>query len=76
MAVFATRLPWARAYVGIAPPATSVLSDAAGAAQFTLDGRATTATFRAWHPSLGETAATVSFSAAKSAYEVTLTFRR
>ncbi len=76
LAVFATGLPWARAYVGIAPPATSALSDAAGTAQFTLDGRATRATLRAWHPSLGEAAATVSFSAAKSAYELTLTFKR
>lgn len=76
VAVFATGLPWARAFVAIVPPAAGALSDGAGNAQFTLDGRAAKATLRAWHPSLGQAAATVSFSAAKSAYEVTLTFRR
>ncbi len=74
--VFAPGLPWARAYVGIAPPAAIALSDGAGAARFTLDGRATTVTVRAWHPSLGEAVATVSLRAATSTYEVTLTFKQ
>jgi hypothetical protein len=76
VAVYATGLPWARAFIGIAPAGSAALSDATGAAQFTLDGRATTAAFRAWHPSLGQAAATVAFTAAKSTYDVTLTFRR
>ncbi len=76
VAVYATGLPWARAFVGIAPAGAGALSDATGAAQFTLDGRATKAAFRAWHPSLGQAAATVSLTAATSTYDVTLTFRR
>ncbi len=76
VAVYATGLPWARAFIGVAPAGASALTDATGAAQFTLDGRATKAAFRAWHPSLGQAAATVSFTAAKSTYDVTLTFRR
>lgn len=76
VAVYATGLPWARAFVAIVPPAAGAMSDGAGSAQFTVDGRAAKATFRAWHPSLGQAAATVSFSSATSAYDVTLTFRR
>ncbi len=76
LAVFATGLPWARAFVGIAPPGASALSDAAGTALFTVDGRAGEASFHAWHPSLGLAEATVALSASTSAYEVTLTFKR
>jgi hypothetical protein len=74
--VYGAGLPWARAFVAIAPPGVSAVSDAAGRAQFTLDGRGTQTTVRAWHPSLGVVAAKVSLSAQQRAYDVTLTYQR
>ena len=76
LAVYAARLPWARAFVAVAPAASSALSDSDGRAQFTVDGRGTTATIRAWHPSLGVVSSKLSISAKKTDYDVTLTFKR
>jgi hypothetical protein len=76
LAVYAARLPWARAFVAIAPAASSALSDGDGRAQFTVDGRGTTATIRAWHPSLGIVSSKLTISAKRNDYEVTLTFKR
>lgn len=76
LAVYASRLPWARSFVAIAPPGSTALSDADGRVQFTLDGRGAKATIRAWHPSLGLVAAKLDLVPNKSDYELTLTFRR
>ena len=76
LAVYASRLPWARSFVAIAPPGSSALSDADGRVQFTLDGRGAKTTIRAWHPSLGIVAANLDLSPNKSGYELTLTFKR
>ncbi|MDZ7631284.1 MAG: hypothetical protein U5K74_08035 [Gemmatimonadaceae bacterium] len=76
VAVVAARLPWARAFIAIAAPGTGALTDADGRAQFTLDGRGTTATIKAWHPSLGTASAKVTLSPMRADYDVTLTFKR
>lgn len=76
LAVYAARLPWARSFIAVAPPASSALTDADGRAQFTVDGRGGTVTVRAWHPSLGIVATKVALSPKQVDYEVTLTFRR
>jgi hypothetical protein len=74
--VYSLRLPWARAFVAIAPPASVALSDSGGHAHFTLDGRGTTTIVRAWHPSLGIVSAKVSLRPNQPVQDVTLTFRR
>ncbi len=76
LGIYATRLPWARAFVAITPLGVSAISDATGAASFTLDRAATKLTIRAWHPSLGVASASINPSSAGAAPAVTLTFRR
>ena len=76
LAVYATRLPWARAFVAIAPVGAGAVTTAEGRARFTLDARGGKATIRAWHPSLGVVGAKVSLKAGGAAQVVTLTFRR
>jgi hypothetical protein len=75
VAVYATRLPWARAYVAVTPPALSAISDVDGVARFTLDRAGRKAVFRAWHPALGIVSATVDPSTLADNAVVTLTFR-
>jgi hypothetical protein len=76
LGVYSTRLPWARAYVAIAPPGGSAITDATGAASFTFDRSSGTLTIRAWHPSLGVVAGNVTPSSAGTAPTLTLTYRR
>ncbi len=75
VAVYATTLPWARAYVAITPPALSAITDVDGMARFTLDRTGRTAVFRAWHPALGIVSATVDPMTLPDGAVVTLTFR-
>jgi hypothetical protein len=76
LAIYASRLPWARSFIAVAPPAASALTDRDGRAQFTVDGRGGTVTIRAWHPSLGIVAKKLTLPAGQSDYELTLTYRR
>jgi hypothetical protein len=76
LAIYAARLPWARSFIAIAPPAASALTDGDGRAQFTVDGRGRSFTIRAWHPSLGIVAKRVELKMGKADYEVTLTYQR
>lgn len=76
IAIYATRLPWARAFVVAAPSGTSGISDATGHVSFVFDRRATTATIRAWHPVLGDASATVNPSTFDSNGVLTITFKR
>jgi hypothetical protein len=75
LAVYATRLPWARAYIAVTPPALSAITDSDGVARFTLDRTGRTAVFRAWHPALGLVSATVNPSTLAADAVVTLTFK-
>jgi hypothetical protein len=74
--VYAQRLPWARAFVAIAPPASVSMSDSTGRTQFTVDGRGTTATVRAWHPALGIVSRKVTIRTNSVVYDVDLTYKR
>ncbi len=74
--IYSTRLPWARAFVVTAHPGAAALTDASGAATFTLDKAVTKVTVRAWHPSLGVATGSVNPSTAGAAPTLTLTFRR
>lgn len=76
LGIYATRLPWARAFVAITPVGVSAITDANGAASFTLNRAATKLTIRAWHPSLGVAVESLNPSSAGAAPAVTLTFRR
>jgi hypothetical protein len=76
LAIYAARLPWARSFIAIAPPAASALSDADGRAQFVVDGRARSFSIRAWHPSLGIVAKRVEIPTGKADLEVSLQFKR
>jgi hypothetical protein len=73
--VHTTRVPWARAYVVVTPPALGAITDVDGMARFTLDRTGRTAVFRAWHPALGIVSATVDPSTLPDGAVVTLTFR-
>lgn len=75
LGVFATRLPWARAFVAVTPPAVSAISDVDGIARFTLDRTGRKAILRAWHPSLGIVSATVDPSTLADNAVITLTFK-
>jgi hypothetical protein len=74
--VYVAHLPWARAFVAVAPPASATLSAPDGRARFTLDGAGTTTTIRAWHPSLGIVSAKIALTPSKANYDVMLTYRR
>jgi hypothetical protein len=76
LAVYAAGLPWARAFIAIAPTSGTAISDGEGRAQFTLDARGAKAVVRAWHPSMGIVSATVTLTQGTAAHDVTLTFRR
>ena len=76
LGIYSTRLSWARAFIAIAPAGVSAISDANGAASFSVDRRATKVTVRAWHPSLGIVAGSVNPSSAGAEPTITLTFRR
>lgn len=76
LAVYAATLPWARAFVAIAPVATTSLSDSDGRARFTVDGGGQQVTIRAWHPSLGIVSAKLRLVANKTDYDVAMTFKR
>ena len=76
LGIYSTRLPWARAFIAIAPAGVSAISDANGVASFSVDRRATKVTVRAWHPSLGVVAGSVNPSRAGAEPTITLTFRR
>ena len=75
LAVYATHLPWARAFIAITPPGVSAVTDPDGAARFTLDPTGRTTTLRAWHPALGIVSATVDPSQLRAGEMVTLTFK-
>ena len=76
LGVYALRLPWARAYVAVAPPSVAAVSDTSGRASFMLDANGASATIRAWHPAFGVTSAPVVLRPGQRDYTVTLTFRR
>lgn len=76
IAVYASRLPWARAFVAVVPPGAGAITDANGRVRFTLDGRAGKATIRAWHPVLGVVSQKVTLAPGGAPREITLTFRR
>lgn len=76
VAIYATRLPWARAFVAVAAPGAAAITDGSGKVRFTLDGTAGKATIRAWHPSLGVVAQKVTLTPGGAPREITLTFRR
>ncbi len=75
LAVYATRLPWARAFIAVTPPAVSAVTDVDGVARFTLDRAGRKAVLRAWHPALGIVSATVDPSTLANGAIVTLTFK-
>ena len=74
--IHAVTMPWARAYVAIAPAGTAAISDADGRASFTLSRQGRAATIRAWHPVLGSSSATLTPLTLQGGGVVTLTFRR
>ena len=76
LGIYATRLPWARAFVAIAPTGAVAVTDADGVVSFTVDGSAKKLTVRAWHPSLGVVAGTLNPSALGAETTLTLTYRR
>ena len=76
LGVYATRLPWARAFVAIAPVGVTAISDISGTASFTVDRAAKKVSVRAWHPSLGVAAGSLNPSTAGAEASITLTFRR
>lgn len=76
ISVFSARLPWARAFIAIAPAGLSQVTDINGAAHFTVDGSAKTSILRAWHPTLGLVSVTINPSRFRSDSVVTLRFRR
>lgn len=75
LAIYATRLPWARAYIAILPAGVGGITAADGTAsfQFAAGGKAV---IRAWHPSLGVAATTINPGALPANAMVTLTYRR
>jgi hypothetical protein len=76
LAVYGAGLPWARAFVAIAPTSGAAVTDADGRAQFALEALGGKAIVRAWHPSMGIVTATVTLTPGTTAHDVTLTFRR
>ena len=76
ISIQAVTMPWARAYVAIAPAGTAAISDADGRASFTLSRQGSAATIRAWHPVLGSSSATLTPLTLQGGGVVTLTFRR
>ena len=76
IAIHASRLPWARAFVIAAPSGTSGISDAGGRVTFVFDVRETRATIRVWHPRLGEASTAVNPSTFRADSVLTITFRR
>ncbi len=76
IAIYATRLPWARAFVVAAPSGTSGISDANGQVSFVFDRRVTKATIRVWHPTLGDVSTTVNPSTFDANGVLTITFKR
>ncbi len=75
LAIYATSLPWARAFIAITPPGVSAVTDPDGVATFTLDPAGRSTTLRAWHPALGVVSATVDPSTLRAGEKVTLTFK-
>jgi hypothetical protein len=75
LAIFATGLPWARAFVAVTPPGVGAVSDVDGRARFTLDPAGRKAIVRAWHPALGIVSATIDPSTLAADAVITLTFR-
>ena len=76
LGIYATRLPWARAFVAIAPTGVAAVTDADGVASFAVDRSAKKLTVRAWHPSLGVVTGTLSPSTSGAETTLTLTYRR
>jgi hypothetical protein len=76
LGIYAVHLPWARAFVAVAPTGVSAISDMTGAAKFSLDRTAGSVSVRAWHPSLGVASGTVSPAKGGAEQTVTLTFHR
>ncbi len=75
LAVYASGLPWARAFIAVTPPAVSAVTDVDGTVRFTLDATGRAAILRAWHPALGIVSATINPSTLADNATVTLTFR-
>ena len=76
LGIYAIHLPWARAFVAVAPTGVSAISDMTGTARFSIDRTASSVSVRAWHPSLGVASATLNPSKSGAEQRVTLTFRR
>lgn len=76
LGIYATHLPWARAFIAVAPTGVSAISDMTGTAKFSIDRRATNVSVRAWHPSLGAASGTLNPSKGGAEQTLTLTFRR
>jgi hypothetical protein len=76
LGIYATRLPWARAFVAIAAPGAAAITDANGAATFAIEPLSKKLTVRAWHPSLGVVIGSITPSNAGSAPTLTLNFRQ
>jgi hypothetical protein len=75
LAIYATRLPWARAYIAILPAGVGGITAADGMTSFQFSaGRK--AVLRAWHPSLGVAVTTFDPDALAANGVVTLTYRR
>jgi hypothetical protein len=76
LGIYAIHLPWARAFVAVAPTGVSAISDMTGAAKFSIDRTAGRVSVRAWHPSLGVASGTLNPSRGGAEQSITLTFRR
>jgi hypothetical protein len=76
LGIYATRLPWARAFVAIAPTGVAATTDFQGATTFSVDRAATKVVVRAWHPSLGVVTGTIDLTKAGATPTLTLTFKR
>jgi len=76
VAVHALTVPWARAYIATTPLGLSAITNADGVATFIFDATGTSATVRAWHPSLGVASVTFNPGATVSPAVVTITFKR
>ena len=76
VAVYSTQLPWARAFIVIAPASSRGMPDTEGRVRFTVAGRARFTRIRAWHPRLGSASVEVPLGRSTSPPPVTLTFGR
>jgi hypothetical protein len=76
VAIFATRLPWARAFIAVATPGTAGVTDLEGITTFSIASGARKISVRAWHPTLGIATGSITPAGGTTPAELTLTFKR